>query len=399
MGMEISNTIYFDYQATTPTDKRVLAAMQSYFNEDFGNPHSADHILGWEAAKAVEQAANQVGRMIGADADEIIFTSGATEANNLALLGLGHGALDKSRRRLLVSAIEHKCVLATAAVIRDRLGFDVETLPVDSKGVILLDALEKTLDERVLLVSTMLVNHEIGSIQPIREIKQLCERYGVLLHCDGAQAPSTLDLSHISEMADLLSLSAHKIYGPKGIGALFVNRAIQEQLEPIIHGGGQQGNKRSGTVPTPLCVGMGVAAGMMVGDDAAHERESIRGLRDHFVAMLRNLDWPTHVNGPDLAERHPGNVNVRFEGFSAQDILGALQPNLAASTGSACTTGMPETSYVLAAIGLNDREADASIRFSLGRYTTEQDIKAAISLINLSLEKLSESGAVSAIRN
>ena len=397
--MKIGNTIYLDHQATTPTDKRVLAAMRPYLDESFGNPHSADHILGWEAAKAVDKAADQIANMIGADADEIIFTSGATEANNLALLGLAHGVTDKSRRRLVVSAIEHKCVLAVAEIMRDRFGFDIETLPVDSNGIIILSALEDTLDERVLLVSTMLVNHEIGSIQRIQEIKQLCERHGVLFHCDGAQAPGNLDLSHVSEMADLLSLSAHKIYGPKGIGALFVSRAVQSQLEPIIYGGGQQQNKRSGTVPTPLCIGMGKAAEIIAGDDAARERETIRVLRDRFIASLQTFDQPVHVNGPPLTERHPGNVNVRFEGFSAHDILDALQPQLAASTGSACTTGIPEISHVLAAIGLNDIEADSSIRFSLGRYTTGEDIDEAVLLVGRALEILSESGAMIAATN
>lgn len=390
--MKIGNTIYLDHQATTPMDKRVLAAMRPYLDESFGNPHSADHIFGWEAAKAVDKAAGQIANMIGADADEIIFTSGATEANNLALIGLAHGVTDKSRRRLIVSAVEHKCVLAVAEIMRDRFGFDVETLPVDSNGVIILSALEDTLDERVLLVSTMLVNHEIGSIQRIQEIKQLCERYGVLFHCDGAQAPGSLNLSHVSETTDLLSLSAHKIYGPKGIGALFVSRAIQSKLEPIIYGGGQQQNKRSGTVPTPLCIGMGEAAEIMTGDSAVHERETMRILRDRFIAALEDFDQPVHVNGPPLAERHPGNVNVRFEGFSAHDILDALQPQLAASTGSACTTGVPETSHVLAAIGLNDIEADASIRFSLGRYTTEEDIDKAVLLVGRALDSLSKSG-------
>jgi cysteine desulfurase len=392
--MKIGTAIYLDHQATTPIDKRVLAAMQSYFDEDCGNPHSIDHIFGWKAAKAVDAATNKVATMIGADPDEVIFTSGATEANNLALFGLAHGAFDKNRRRILVSAIEHKCVLATADALRDRLGFDVEILPVDCNGVLLLDAFEDALDERVLLVSVMLVNHEIGSIQPIRQIKQLCEHYGALLHCDGAQAPNTLDLGDIYETIDLLSLSAHKIYGPKGIGALFVNRGVQKQLAPMIHGGEQQRNKRSGTLPTPLCVGMGAAAELMTGDNAAHERKNIKKLRDYFVAKLQDSNWPIHVNGPTLAERHPGNANVLFEGFSAEDILGALQPKLAASTGSACTTGTPEASYVLAAIGLNDIEASSSIRFSLGRYTTKEDIEVAVRLINSVLERLSEAGAM-----
>src|SRR5690606_29506587 len=235
----------------------------------------------------------------------------------------------------------------------------------------------EALDDRVLLVSTMLVNNEIGSIQPVWEIKRLCETHGALLHCDGAQSPGAIDISEISNWVDLLSLSAHKMYGPKGLGALIVNRMLQGQLEPIIHGGGQQRHMRSGTVPTPLCVGMGAAAEIVASDLAATDRENMKALRDRFVEGLQRLGWPLHVNGPSLTDRHPGNANIRFEGFSAHDILGALQPKLAASTGSACTTGIPEPSHVLTAIGLTDLEAESSVRFSLGRHTVDKDIDEA----------------------
>ena len=371
--------------------------MAPYFGTRFGNPHSADHVLGWESAKAVEEAAAKVAHMVGGDADEIVFTSGATEANNLALLGLAYGASGGKRQRVLVSSVEHKSVLALTRILRDRLGFEVSTIPVDSNGVVHLSAFEDALDDRVLFVSTMLFNNEIGSIQPIDKIKSLCNIHGVLLHCDAAQSPSAIDISNISEQVDLLSLSAHKMYGPKGLGALFISRAVQSQVEPIIHGGGQQRHLRSGTVPTPLCVGMGVAAEIASSAPAALERENLRTLRDRFVDGLQRLNYRVHLNGPALAHRHPGNANIRFDGFSAHDILGSLQPKLAASTGSACTTGIPEPSHVLTAIGLTGEQAEASVRFSLGRYTTAEDVDNAVELVRGALESLSASEMAAAI--
>ena len=390
--MKIGDTIYLDHQATTPTDKRVLAAMEPYFSSKFGNPHSSDHIYGWQSAKAVDDAAAKVAYMLGGDADEVIFTSGATESNNLALLGLAHGNTDTKRNRVLVSAIEHKSVLASAKAVQDQLGFKIETIPVNSDGTIILSALEEALDARVLLVSTILVNHEIGSIQPLNEISKLCAEHGTLLHCDATQAPIAMDMQQASEQADLISLSAHKVYGPKGLGALFVRRDAQSKLAPTIHGGGQQNHLRSGTMPTPLCVGMGIAAELLTGESAQDEREVLHKLSDRLIAGLENLEYPIHLNGSPLSNRHPGNANVRFEGFAAQDILGALQPKIAASTGSACTTGMPEPSYILTAIGLTPAEAESSIRFSPGRYTTEQDIDEAVTLIQQVLDSLSREG-------
>ena len=390
--MKIGESIYLDHQATTPVDPRVLAKMSPFFENHFGNPHSADHILGWTAARAVDEAASSIAGMIGADADEIVFTSGATEANNLALVGLAHGLSEETRSRILVTAIEHKSVLAVTRVLRDRLGFDVMSIPVGSNGVIELSAVEAALDEQVLVVSAMLVNNEIGSIQPIIELSELCASYGALLHCDGAQSPGATDIDQISSAVDLLSLSGHKMYGPKGIGALYVNRAIQDKLQPIIFGGEQQGRLRSGTVPTPLCVGMGAAAELVCGEAGEREREKLNALRTEFVARVLSLDWPINLNGPELQSRHPGNANIRFDGFFAHDILGALQPNLAASTGSACTTGDPEQSHVLSAIGLNQFEAESSIRFSLGRYTTLNDVEEAVAMIDGTLKRLSATG-------
>lgn len=387
--MKIGQTLYFDHQATTPVDARVLAEMEPFQSERFGNPHSADHALGWESANAVAVAAKRIADLIGADADEIVFTSGATEANNLALLGTALASKGGRRNRILVGATEHKSVLAPARFLKENFDYTVDTIPVNQDGTINTCALESIIEEDVALISTILVNNEIGSINIVDKISEICNRFGVLLHCDAAQAAEAIDLGQVSQHVDLLSLSSHKVYGPKGIGVLYVRRDLQGKVHPIIHGGGQQGYLRSGTLPTPLCVGMGKAVEIILNTSGEDERLRIRTLRDDFVLELFKLDWPMQLNGPSLADRHPGNANIRFEGFSAHDILGALQPHLAASTGSACTSGIPEPSHVLTAIGLSREEADASIRFSLGRQTTEQDVENAIGLVQETLDRLS----------
>ena len=376
--MNQTNTIYADYQATTPLDPQVLERMLPFWKESFGNPHSSDHIVGWNAAEAIGHSQTSVAALIGVDPDEIIFTSGATEANNLALLGIARNAPPK-RRRILVSAIEHKCVLAAARALQDREGFTIEIIPVDKYGFVKMDALKETLDESVLLASVMVVNNEIGTIQDVPAIAGALAEWGILFHCDAAQAPCAMDLAQIAEHADLLSLSAHKFYGPQGIGAIFVRRYLQSDIEPVIYGGGQQNGLRSGTLPVALCVGMAEAAELVL-ERGSNERPRIGALRDKFVCQLQDAGAKINVNGPDVAWRHPGNANLRFEGYSAQDILGAVQPELAASTGAACTSGIPEPSHVLRAIGLSAKEAESSIRFSFGRFSTEEDISKAATL-------------------
>ena len=261
-SMSASKTIYADYQATTPVDPRVLEKMAPYWTERFGNPHSSDHVMGWKAAEVVRESASSVAELIGADADEIVFTSGATEANNLALFGLARRA-PASRRRILVSAIEHKCVLAAARALEEREGLTVEIIPVDREGFVDLEALKGMLDESVLVASIMAINNEIGTMQDIPVIASILARDGTLFHCDAAQAPCAMDVSELAEHADLISLSGHKLYGPQGIGALYIRRDIQERIEPIIYGGGQQDGLRSGTVPVPLCVGMSTASDIL----------------------------------------------------------------------------------------------------------------------------------------
>ena len=387
--MHDSETIYADYQSTTPVDPRVAQKMAPYWQESFGNPHSSDHIVGWRAAKAVDHSKTAIAGLIGADPDEIIFTSGATEANNLALFGLARRATP-DQRHVLVGATEHKCVLAAARTLEAREGFTAEQIPVDGEGFTDLDALTDQIDETTLVVSIMAVNNEVGTIQDIPRIAELVAARDVLLHCDAAQGASAMDMSRLADHADLISLSGHKMYGPQGIGALYIRRDIQSKVEPIIYGGGQQSSLRSGTVPVPLCVGMAAAAEILQTDEAVTERKRVAGHRDTFVDLLRASAYPVTMNGPTSERRHPGNANLQFEGFVAQEILGALQPHLAASTGSACTSGIPEPSHVLRALGLEPTQSDASIRFSFGRFTTDAEIEEAARLVIKCLERSGE---------
>ena len=384
--------MYFDYQATTPVAGKVFSEMQPYFNEFFANPHSTDHACGWKSSAAVDNAMQQIARLIGASSDEVIFTSGATESNNLALLGLARRSALKgsSRKRILLSAIEHKCVLSVGRVLKEQYGYTVEPVAVDGHGHVLFSDLERRLDDDVLLVSIMAVNNEIGSIQDIAGLSKAIRAHGAIFHCDAAQSPMAMDTGGLAKNVDLLSLSAHKMYGPKGIGALYIRHDLQDDIEPLVYGGGQQRGLRSGTLPTPLCVGMGAAAELMCSADAHQMRAELRACRDKFLNMLLALPWSTNLYGPKGAQRHPGNISIGFAGFNAQDILGALQPHMAASTGSACTSGIVEPSHVLRAIGLNGEEADSTIRFSLGFETTDSDTEKAIILIAEALQKLSE---------
>ena len=349
------------------------------------NPHSASHSLGWKANQAVEKAASLIAHSIGANQDEVIFTSGATEANNLALLGLGRASLGGKRDRILVSAIEHKSVLGALDILKNYHGYSVEKIPVDEEGLVILPALKESLADDVLLVSIAAVNSEIGTIQDIPCLSSLVQKFGSVFHCDAAQTPMAMAMSEFADCIDLLSLSAHKMYGPKGIGALYIRRDLQDKIEPLIYGGGQQSGLRSGTVPVPLCVGMGAATEIFTKEDMTDKRANMICHRDMLIKGLCDLSKNIALNGPVVKNRHPGNANMRFNGFNAFDLLGALQPFLAASVGSACTTGIPEPSYVLREIGLNGEEAESSIRFSIGFETREQDIREAIALISQAL--------------
>ena len=388
--MNRTDTIYADYQATTPVDPRVLERMMPFWKESFGNPNSSDHVVGWQAAEAVRDSLTSVAGLIGADPDEIVFTSGATEANNLALFGSARRA-PESRRRILVSAIEHKCVLAAARALECREGFVVDTIPVDQEGFIDLDVLESMVDESVFAVSVMAVNNEVGTIQHLPAIAELLGRFDILFHCDAAQAPGAMSVSGLVEYADLISLSGHKMYGPQGIGALYIQRDAQARIEPIIHGGGQQNGLRSGTLPVPLCVGMATAA-QIIRAEGADERLRVACQRDLFVGLLLECGIQVGINGPVGGRRHPGNANLQFGGFASQDILASVQPRLAASTGAACASGIPEPSHVLRALGLAESDADSSIRFSFGRFTTDREVREAATLVIGALESLVQAG-------
>ena len=376
--------IYMDYQASTPADPRVIDAMLPYWSEVCGNPHAADHAFGWAAESAVEAARAQIAALIGADADEIVFTSGATESNNLAILGIARAA-PPARRRIVVSAIEHKCVLAAVRAAAEE-GFEVTTVPVGADGIVDPRAIAAVVDGSVALVSIMAVNNEIGTVQPLREIATICEAAGAVFHTDAAQALSVLRIDVGQAGVDLMSLSAHKAYGPKGIGAIYVRRGAGIRPRPILHGGGQEAGLRSGTLPTPLCVGFGEACRILA-EDRDDEALRVEGLRDRLLAKLLDAAPGLGINGA-LVPRHPGNLNVRFPSVDALLLLQRLQPAVAASSGSACTSGQPEPSHVLRAIGVSPNEAESSVRFSIGRFTTDTEIDRAAGLIRSALEEI-----------
>lgn len=368
----MSARIYLDYQATTPTDPRVVAAMRPYLEEAFGNPHS-EHVYGWDAAEAVDAAATHVAALIGADPGEIVFTSGATEANNLALQGIARSP-EREGRHIITSAIEHKCVLNTAYWLRDQ-GFAVDIISVDRSGRVDPGVLRAAIRDETVLVSVMLANNEIGTIQPVAEVGALCRERGIVFHTDAAQAVGKIPVDVSALNADLLSLSGHKFYGPKGIGALYVSRHCPLPLAPLIMGGAQQGGLRAGTVPAFLCAGLGEAARIGRAEleaDAAHAL----ALREAFLDGLAERIPGITVSG-DLERRLPGNFNIRFPGIDGDSLLTALQGQIAASTGSACNAGMIEPSYVLAALGLSIDEINASIRFGFGRFNTLEEVVQA----------------------
>ena len=378
--MNDMTSIYADYQATTPLDPRVRDCMAPFWSEAFGNPHSSEHAVGWKANKAVRDATSSVAKLIGADPDEVIFTSGATEANNLALFGIA-GLASREKSRILVSAIEHKCVLAASREISERTGLILEFIPVNREGVLDLSTLEATLADDVLIVSIMAVNNEVGTIQNLQAISALLSSRCISFHCDAAQAPSAMDVKDLAHYADMISLSAHKMYGPQGIGALYIRRELQNYIQPLLYGGGQQHGLRSGTLPLPLCVGMGKAADLLHSDDSIEERARISHMRDYFLKILFQGGANVTLNGPPSERRHPGNANLCFHGYDAQDILNSLQPQLAASTGAACTTGIPEPSHVLQAMNLPLDHCLSSLRISFGRFTSENDIVRTAQLL------------------
>lgn len=376
--------IYLDYQASTPIDPRVKAAMLEAMDIDFANPSSESHSAGWQARRRIEQARAVVAAAIGSDQNEVVFTSGATEANNIGVLGAALAA-PPNRRRILVGATEHKAVLE-AAFAAERYGFSVELIPVDASGLIDPADLRKLLDHDVAVVSIMLVNNEIGTIQAIDELAEISSLAGAFFHTDATQAPLAMEIDVAKLGVDAASFSSHKMYGPKGIGALFLSASAPWRPTPLMFGGGQELGLRPGTVPTHLCVGFAEAFSILT-KEGEQERIRVSKLRDGFEHFLRT-GVPCIRLSASPPQRHPGNLHVRFDGVDADDLLARLQPNLHAATGSACTSGQTHHSHVLAAIGHPDSIANQGIRFSLGRFSTHDEIYRAVEMISSTVEKI-----------
>lgn len=376
--MNTEHTIYMDYQATTPVLKSVVDAMLPYLLHDYGNPHSTDHIMGWKASKAVEDAKRSVAKAIGANKDEIIFTSGATESNNQAVISVAR-SISHKKKRILVGATEHKCIIESARYASKEYNLALEIIPVDKEGFIDIDAYKSLLDQDVGFVSVMMVNNEIGTIQDIKTLVELAKSYDAIFHCDAAQGLIATDIDVADLGVDLLSLSAHKIYGPKGIGALYIANELVNDLEPLLHGGNQQNGLRAGTLPTAQCVGFALACESLI--DMSSERQRLIALKELFITSLLS-SVELEINGPtDYSRCHPGNINLFFPSIDAHTLLMKLQPKLCASNGSACNSGLIDSSYVIRALGYDSERADNSIRFSIGSQTNKNEIMNAVKII------------------
>jgi cysteine desulfurase len=376
--------IYLDYSATTPVDPRVAAKMIPWLTEHFGNPASRSHAYGWEAEAAVEEAREQVAKLVNADPKEIVWTSGATESNNLAIKGAAHFYSGKGKH-IITMRTEHKAVLDTFREL-EREGFEATYLDPKSDGLLDLDVFRAALRPDTVLVSIMFVNNEIGVIQPIAEIGEICRERGIVFHVDAAQATGKVAIDLDKLKVDLMSFSAHKTYGPKGIGALYVRRKPRIRLEAQMHGGGHERGLRSGTLATHQIVGMGEAF-RIAREEMGAENERIRMLRDRLLKGLQDIE-ATYVNG-DLEARVPHNLNISFAYVEGESLIMAIK-EVAVSSGSACTSASLEPSYVLRALGREDELAHSSIRFSIGRFTTEEEIDFTIDLLHRKIGKLRE---------
>ena len=376
--------IYMDYSSTTPIDPRVADKMIPYLREQFGNPASRSHMYGWTAEKAVEHAREQVAALVNADPREIIWTSGATEGNNLALKGAAQFYKTRGKHIITVKT-EHKAVLDTVREL-ERQGFEATYLQPQDNGLITIEQLAAAIRPDTILVSVMLVNNEIGVIQPIDEIGELCRSKGIILHCDAAQATGKVVINLEKTKVDLMTFTAHKSYGPKGIGALYIRRKPRIRIEPQMHGGGHERGLRSGTLPTHQIVGMGEAF-ELARLEMDSERARIIGLRDRLAKGLMQME-EVYING-DMDHRVPHNLNVSFNYVEGESLIMAIK-DLAVSSGSACTSASLEPSYVLRALGRSDELAHSSIRFTFGRFTTEEEVDFTIDLLKQKVNKLRE---------
>ena len=374
--------IYLDYSATTPVDPRVAKRMMVFLTEEYGNPASRSHSYGWTAEEAVEEARENVAKLVGADAKEIVWTSGATESNNLAIKGAANFYKSKGKH-IITMSIEHKAVLDTCREL-ERHGFEVTYLDPEPNGLLDLEKFKAAIRPDTILVSIMYVNNEIGVIQPIPQIGEICRAKGIIFHVDAAQATGKVVIDLNTLKVDLMSFCAHKTYGPKGIGALYVRRKPRVRLEAQMHGGGHERGFRSGTLPTHQIVGMGESF-RLAREEMAAENERIRMLRDRLLNGLNEME-EVYVNG-DLEARVPHNLNMSFNFVEGESMIMAIK-EIAVSSGSACTSASLEPSYVLRALGRSDELAHSSIRFTIGRFTTEEEIDYSINLIKAKIAKL-----------
>jgi cysteine desulfurase len=382
--MSIKLPIYMDNHATTPVDPRVLAEMLPYFTETFGNASSRNHSFGWAAEAGVEKAREQIAALIGASAKEIIFTSGATESNNLAIKGVADFYQDKGNH-IITGQIEHKAVIDTCRTL-ERKGFKITFLPVDKSGVVNPDDVQNAITDKTILISLMHANNEIGTVNPISEIGKLAKKRGIIFHSDAVQSAGKIPVNVEAMGLDLVSLSAHKMYGPKGVGALYVRRKNPRvRVSPLIDGGGHERGMRSGTLNVPGIVGMGKAAEIAL-QEMPEESKRLRALRDHlWKGIQERLDF-TFLNG-DYERRLPGNLNVSFAYVEGESLLMALK-DVAISSGSACTSASLEPSYVLRALGVGEDLAHTSMRFGLGRFNTKEECDYVLNLVEAKVKKL-----------
>lgn len=376
-------TVYLDYQATTPLDPRVLDVMMPYFSEKFGNPHSTNHRFGWEAMAGVEAARKQVADVIGANSDEIIFTSGATESNNIAIKGMGY-AQHPEKNHIITAATEHTCIMESCRAL-ERAGFHITYLPVDANGLINPEELRRHITAKTSLVSVMAVNNEIGVIQDLKGIGEICAAHDVIFHTDAAQAAGKIPLDVGDMNIDLLSISGHKIYGPKGVGALYLRDKLTMLPLALFDGGGQERGLRSGTLSPALCAGLGAACAI-AGEERAQDYDHILALSERLKSAITDNLTDVRLNGCEN-QRYPGNLNFTFEGVKGDLLVKELR-NVALSTGSACSTQKPEPSHVLTALGLSKAEIDCSIRIGIGRMTTIAEIDFAAEEIMAAIRKI-----------
>ena len=380
--------VYLDYQSTTPMDPRVIAVITKSFQEDYGNPHSRTHSFGWKAEEVIENARNEVAKVINADSREVFFTSGATESNNIAIKGVAK-FYESQKKHIITVATEHKCVINSCRDLEQE-GFRITFLPVKNDGLIDITTLKEAICEDTVLISVMAVNNEIGTIQPLAEIGKLCKEKNIFFHTDAAQAFGKIPLDVEALNIDLMSISAHKIYGPKGVGALYIRRKPRVRIKPLFSGGGQERGIRPGTAPTSIIAGFGEAS-RIANLEMTKDYEHIKKLSHKFFNGIME-EKSIYLNGPALEkenERYIGNINLSFAGIEGESMIMAIK-DLAVSSGSACTSSSLEPSYVLHSLGVSEELSHTSIRFGIGRFTTEEEIDFAINLVRSKIQKLRE---------